>query len=145
VKRDDDKKRDLERFRTLVEAYGADPARWPANEQRTFEELASSEEARAWLLEHRRLDEWLDGAEEIAPSPALLRRVAEIPIRHAAPAAWVWPFGKLRSLVAAAAAVAAVGMVVGVAMPPELANDDGADDWDELSTLALGADLAEEP
>jgi hypothetical protein len=140
----DDKRADLERFRTLVESYGADPARWPDAEKRTFEELASSEEARVWLAEQRRLDDWLDGAEGIAPSPALLRRVAEIPVRHAAHASWVWPFGRLRSLIAAAAAVATVGMVVGITIP-DFASDDGADDWDELSTLALGADFAEEP
>jgi hypothetical protein len=146
VKHDDEKNRRLERFRTLVEAYGTNPERWPAEERHTFYELASSDEARAWLAEQRRLDQFLDGAEPMAPSPALLRRVAEIPIRHAAPSTsgWAWPFGRLRTIVGAAAAVAAVGMVVGVTTPDNGSNN-GADEWDELSTLALGADLAEEP
>jgi hypothetical protein len=144
VKHDDEKKSDLARFRAVVESYGANPDRWPAAEREAFDKLASTEEARAWLVEQRKLDAWLDRAEEVAPSPALLRRVAEIPVRHAAPGGWVWPFGRLRSVLGAAVAVAAVGMVVGMATPDN-GSDGGADEWDELSTLALGADLAEVP
>jgi hypothetical protein len=141
----DDKRPDLDRFRAVVDSYGANPTKWPEGERQALEKLASSEEARAWLVEQGMLDAWLDGAEEMAPTPALLRRVAEIPVRHAAPAAgWVWPFGRLRSIVGAAAAVAAVGMVVGMTTPDN-GSDDGGDEWDELSTLALGADLAEVP
>jgi hypothetical protein len=143
VKHDDDKRPDLDRFRTVVLSYGANPDKWPADDRRAFEKLASSSEARAWLLEQQKVDAWLDEAKDVAPSPALLRRVAEIPVRHAPPSVgWVWPFGRLRSIVGAVAAVAAVGMVVGMTVPE---SEDSADEWDELSTLALGADLAEAP
>ncbi len=141
----DDQRFSAERFRTLVESYGANPDRWPAEERQAMEKLAAeSEDARAWLGEQRRLDTWLKAAPDIAPSPALLRRVAEIPARHHAPrAAWVWPFGRLRNALAVAAAAAAMGMIVGLAMPV-VTSDDGGEDWDELSSLALGADISEE-
>jgi hypothetical protein len=143
VKHDDDKKGELERFRSLVEAYGANREKWPAEERPTFDELASSAEGRAWLLEQRRVDAWLDASKGLEPSADLLRRVAEIPVRNAKRAAWVWPFGGLRSVVGALAAAAAVGMVVG--MTTNDATSDEGDAWDDLSTLALGADFAEEP
>jgi hypothetical protein len=143
VRHDDDKESDLERLRVLVESYGSDPERWPAEERHAFERLSASVEARAWLAEQRRLDAWLARAEDVEPSPALLRRVAEIPVRQGAPRAWVWPFGRLRNAVAVAAAAATMGMVVGLS-GPELSPGDGHDEWDELSTLAFGTDLAEE-
>jgi hypothetical protein len=142
VKRDDDKKGELARFRALVEAYGANPEKWPAEERPTFERFASSAEGRAWLLEQRGVDAWLDASKELEPSADLLRRVAEIPVRNAKPAAWAWPL-RMRSLVGALAAAAAVGMVVG--MTTNDATSDDGDAWDDLSTLALGADFAEEP
>jgi hypothetical protein len=143
VKHDDDKKGELARFRALVEAYGANPEKWPAEERPTFERFASSAEGRAWLVEQRSVDAWLDASTELEPSADLLRRVAEIPVRNAKPAARVWPFGRMRGLVGALAAAAAVGMVVG--MTTNDATSDDGEAWDDLSTLALGADFAEEP
>lgn len=47
----------LDRFRTLVDAYGADPARWPARERLAAEALlAGNEQARAALNEAATLD-----------------------------------------------------------------------------------------
>jgi hypothetical protein len=144
VKHDDPKDPRFERFRALVESYGADPARWPESEREAMRELASSDAARAFLAEQRRLDAWLDDAPDVAPSANLLRRVAEIPARNeAASSGWVWPFGRLRNLIAVGTAAAAMGLVVG--MTTTDASQDGSDEWDELSSLALGVDVAEAP
>jgi len=138
------------RFRALVGSYGADPARWPAAERQAAEELAAtSSEAALFLAEQRRLDEILDRAEDVAPSTALLRRVAEIPVRQAtpeSPRAW-WPFGRFRHAVTALAATAAMGAILGIAVPETVPNEkaDSSDaSWDDFSTLALGVDLSEE-
>ena len=145
--KNDDKKTSADRFRALVETYGANPDRWPADERHAMgDPFAESGDPRAWLSEQRRLDEALDGAGDIVPSPTLLRRVAEIPLRQpAASPAWMgWPLGRLRNALALGAAVAAMGVGVGITMPDLGAEDDGSSDWDELSSLAFGVDMSEE-
>ncbi len=143
MKHDDKKESDLERFRTFVEAYGANLERWPLEARRVAERALGTREAQAWLAEQSPIDAWLDQAPELAPSAALLRRVAEIPARHArSPAGSAWPFGRLWHVVAAAAAAAIMGITVGLSAP-DLTSDNGTDEWDELSTLALGVDLSE--
>ncbi len=50
-----------ERFATIVEAYGSQPARWPADERAAATAfLAQSAQAQALVAEHHALDEWLD-------------------------------------------------------------------------------------
>jgi hypothetical protein len=75
-----------QRFRELVDAYGADVARFPAPERRAAEELlASSETARAWFAEEREFDARLTEALGAAVEPIsadLERRLASIPDRH---------------------------------------------------------------
>jgi hypothetical protein len=137
---------DEDRFRALVESYGADAGRWPAEERRRRESPeARSAQAEGWLDEARRLDASLDAVADVVPSPALLRGVAEIPLRHGPSRAWGWwPFGRARNLLAAAVAVAAMGMVIGVTAPEPTATEDTEAGLDELSTLALGVDVSEE-
>jgi len=57
----------MERLNTILEAYGASPARWPAEERAAAEAMiASSDAARAAFAEAARLDAMLDQA---APPP----------------------------------------------------------------------------
>jgi hypothetical protein len=144
--KNDDKRASSDRLRALVETYGANPDRWPAEERHHRGALdAESGDARAWLSEQRRLDEALDGADHIVASPALLRRVAEIPLRHpTVSSSLMGPLGRLRNALALGAAVAAMGVVVGMTTPDLVAQEDAAGDWDELSSLALGVDISEE-
>ena len=90
-------------------------------------------------MSDHRLDELLKASPDEEPSAALMRAVAEIPIRHprGAGEAW-WPFGGLRRWIVVATAALAAGVALGVALP----DDDTS--YDALSTVALGADLAEE-
>jgi hypothetical protein len=97
-----------------------------------------------------RLDELLDAVPDVEPSAALMRAVAEIPIRHPRSVAAWWPFGGARRWLAVATAALAMGAALGVALPSE--GDDArvgieSDDdlgWDALSTVATGADVFEE-
>ena len=133
---------DRDRFRALLSAYGADFARWPEDLRAPAQAfLATSNEAALWLAEERRLDQLLDAAPELSPSPALHRRVAEIPVRNAAPLGA--PFGRLRHWIAGAVALAAVGAVMGTIMP-ESALDADTVTSEELSPLSWAGDLAEE-
>ena len=59
---------ELERFRQLIEAYGAEPARWPAAEREAARRLAASDaRAAAMLAEAAGLDRLLDQAAPLAP------------------------------------------------------------------------------
>jgi hypothetical protein len=135
------------RFRALLASFGADLARWPETERQQAEEFAaSSAEATRWLAEERRLDELLDAAPDLAVSPMLLRRVAEIPIRHRHPGTapeLAQVFGRLRNWLMGLAAVAAMGAVVGVVTPEPSSRGD-AQIADELSPLVWAGDLSEE-
>jgi hypothetical protein len=84
---------------------------------------------------------------ELAPSPQLLRRVAEIPARHAAPAraGAELSFGRVRNWIAGAVAAAAVGAVVGVVTPePDPALTDITQGSDDLSPLSWAGELADD-
>jgi hypothetical protein len=117
----------LERFGAIVDAYGASPMRWPAEERAAAEALlAASAQARAMLADARMLDGMLAAAPVEAPSDALVARLmAARPRGIAAPArpaksqgffrelvASVWPYG---SPVLPAGALAA-SLVLGVAL-----------------------------
>ena len=71
----------LERLRTLIAAYGTDPARWPLAERPAAEALmARSPEARAALADAEPLDTLLDAVPALSPSPALRAAVlADMP------------------------------------------------------------------
>ncbi|MCW5729375.1 MAG: hypothetical protein KIT20_01360 [Alphaproteobacteria bacterium] len=67
----------LERLQQIIDAYGADPARWPGAELAAAEALlARSAEARAALAEARRLDDMLDAWTAPAPDPWAAQRIA---------------------------------------------------------------------
>jgi hypothetical protein len=73
-----------ERFRTIVDAYGADSHRWPAAERAAAQTWASTHriEADTILRESAPLDAWLDSHAVAAPARALFDRiVAGAPVR----------------------------------------------------------------
>jgi hypothetical protein len=143
VKHDDEKGSDPGRVRKLVESYGANPDRWPEEERRARPTLEAKDGDPAWLTEQREVDAWLDRAENIAPTADLLRKVAEIPVRHPASTRWS-PWRYLRSILVVGTAAATLGLVVGVTTPEPSTTDEIAADEDDLSTLAFGVDLSED-
>ncbi len=143
----------LDRFASLLDAYGAAPGRWPEEDRVAATALlADSEDARTLCRKAAALDEALDLVEAPAPSPELARRVEELVYDRPATAARR-PITKpslahrLRSWRAAwrpavLAASGALGLAVGIAaaQPPQTTGT--AFDTVELSALAGGlADL----
>lgn len=144
---------ELERFRSLLDAYGAAPERWPEEERAAATALlADSVDARTFLSEAALLDKALDLVEAPAPSPELARRVEGLAHGYAIARPQRPNFAKpslahrLRAWRAAwrpavLAASGALGLAVGIAaaQPPQTST---AFDTVELSALAGGlADL----
>ena len=80
------KKMTLKRLRTLAEAYGANPARWPDVEQGAAKDfLAKSHDAQKLVKQAGLIDTFLDASPEPSLAEAgLLKRLATIPYQDAA-------------------------------------------------------------
>lgn len=125
----------LKRFEQIIDAYGGDPGRWPADERAAAEALmATNAEAQAMAGEASLVDSWLDQAPDVAPSELLVRRVLK-----AAPVqtrVFGWASG------AGWAAAAAAGLVLGLSLGQQAQRTDQADDALEQAT-SWGVDEAE--
>jgi hypothetical protein len=143
MKKNDPPPMTLTRLAELLEAYGAEPQRWPDPERATAQSLLQSDPRAAELqLAARLLDDQLDMFEVAEPSAHLQARVLEIPIRHApAPAhsSFAGWFAGWR-LVALALLPCALGFASGALLTDD-AQDDG---WNEVSSLVQVADLSDE-
>jgi hypothetical protein len=148
----------VERFTHLLDAYGSDPKRWPAAERdEAMLLLQTSDVARGALLNAEQLDAVLSAGPALsdgfdAPSQELLRRVAEVPVRHPRlleRTAW-WPFERAYASVLALAAAVMFGVFVGDLTFPadggtvlsEGASELSEDDVDELAELAFASDIS---
>ena len=113
----------LDRLHVVLEAYGAEPGRWPAEERAgAIALIESSAEARALFEDAAALDDLLDRSSVPAVSPAHVRRVRrmESPPRHWRIAAilgaigdWLQP-GSRFAWQRAVAAAAVIGLVAGI-------------------------------
>lgn len=64
----------MERLQSVVAAYGADRARWPASEREALSEYAATDpDARRCIAEAESLDALLAGAATRVPEPAVAR------------------------------------------------------------------------
>jgi hypothetical protein len=111
-----------ERFRAIVDAYGADARHWPAAERADASAWAEQHrgEADALLAQAALLDAWLGSASVAAPEPALVERiVASAPApsrrRRWLPLAWPGSGSGRASWWWSGAAFAGVGLIGGVA------------------------------
>lgn len=133
----------LDRFRELLDAYGAEPRRWPANERATAEALAAQRpEARELRARAAVIDGLLDRATPLAPpiidAEALIGRitaeaqaqvVALRPARRpSAGAFWL----KVASL----AAAAMIGFLVGVTQLVNLGDTSAPTSGLELADMS---------
>lgn len=120
---------DLTLLRRLLESYGADSERWPADRrQAALQYLEGSAEARALCEEAAGLDAALDRAAAPAPAPELMSAIlaaatARAPRFWAAP---IWPFGPAWKPVSALAAAAILGIVAGSQVPGSFASSEQA-------------------
>jgi hypothetical protein len=133
----------LARFAALVEAYGAEPSRWPADRRAWAEQfLARSDAARAIAAEAAALDAALDRAPLAPPPAALIGRVlAAAPRAGARARSASWWLGGFWRPAAGLAAAAVLGIGLGAFGPafPSLA---GADQ--ETVSLDTGLSLESE-
>ncbi|MDM7945499.1 MAG: hypothetical protein QUV20_04135 [Oceanibaculum nanhaiense] len=145
---------DLQRLEALLDAYGADPARWPAAERAAALALLAIEPAaQARLEQARQLDRVLDALPP-APAPAgdLAARIRAVARHQRAPAAPVAPIpapipangnrAPWRFTMALAAS-AVIGLWLGFAAGPYTLNTGGtidlaALDQQDVAVLAFG-------
>jgi len=132
----------IERFKVLVEAYGADPARWPEAERVAALLFAEeSEEAREALAQAAMFDRVLDAAETQPSTRALEDRIlATFSERKTVPVVMtIW--GGLRWVQAGALAFSlALGLAVGAALPAVALGDQSGPD-PALIALTAGGDM----
>lgn len=132
-----------ERFARIVEAYGADPRRWPDGERAAARAYAQANprEAQQWLAAAAALDAGLAADVADPPSRALQRRIvaqAQTPSRartaQARPARW-WLSG------AALAGAGVAGLAAGaMAMSLLMAANEHSVGYHEPSYLSTGFD-----
>ncbi|MFO7482162.1 hypothetical protein [Oceanibaculum nanhaiense] len=145
---------DLQRLEALLDAYGADPARWPAAERTAAQALlAADPDAQAQLEQTRQLDRALDALPP-APAPAgdLAARIRAAARHQDAPAAPVAPIpapipangnrAPWRFTMALAAS-AVIGLWLGFAAGPYTLDTGGtidlaALDQQDVAVLAFG-------
>ena len=117
------------RFRELLDAYGADPRRWPADERGAAEAFSASAQAQTSLAEARQLDAALEAFASPGPSFELRQAVlAAAPRGRSSPFSRVRPFGLWSG--AGWAAAAAAGVVLGVSLGQQLVRD-----WEAAGAL----------
>jgi hypothetical protein len=136
-----------ERLGELLDAYGADAARFPEAERAAaLALLATDAEAMQLRAAALSLDELLDHAPSHEPSAALRARVAEIPIRQPRPARTSLQdvFGlRIWQMVVAGALACVLGVVSGILTTDDstTTSDDG---WDDVASVAFASNPGEE-
>lgn len=125
----------LERFRALLDAYGARPELWPAEERPAALALRDvSPEARALFDAEIALDAEFAGVVDPELDPSFLRRLNEVPLRAPQKRAWF----SLRGLWLPAASwafAAVLGLGFGLTAEP-LAEEDGTEPVAAASAVA---------
>lgn len=154
-----DKEITLERFKAIVDAYGASAERWPPSERKgALALLAASPEARACLAEASALDGLLANSPAGAPSAELIERLVAArprPALASAPSrksrgffgdllAAVWPYGSPALPTGALAASIMLGVALGSVSEISVLDDsqtvlasDETETGDRLISLAL--------
>ncbi len=124
----------LDRLRAIIDAYGADPARWPAVERAAGAALlVGSAAARALVADAAGLDAALDAVPALQPTPAMRTAVLAAAPRPAAPTfiarlreGWRELFGELGGWQTAGGVLAAalvLGIVSGGLLSEGLASE----------------------
>ena len=142
----------FERYLELLDAYGANFDRWPAQERCAAERLVlESEQARQARRDAEGLDQLLAQAPSVEPSDILRARVADIP-NHDRPrgirrSRWVRTVGPKLALAAAALLGIAAGTFSYESPRAEVsadATDMTTEDWEQLTELAFATHLDSE-
>lgn len=144
-----DKRIDLDRLRTLLDAYGADRTRWPEGERgAAWALIEANDQARALFEDARVLDDLLSRASAIEPS---LELKAEVLAAAGRPReSWIqalWPFGAAWKPASALAAAVLLGIIAGVVLPSPFENGEVPieSEIDELAMTTVFVDVESEP
>jgi len=134
----------LARLAEILDAYGADPRRWPAEERAAVEKLiAESVDAGSLHADAAALDKLMDLAIAPAASPELMARV--LAGRGLAGAdgwlAILWPFGPVWQPLSAMALLTVLGIAIGATAPDIVIPDYGDSAIAEVESLTLGPAL----
>ena len=136
-----DRKMNEARLAAILEAYGADPRRWPEAEQAAALALLSrSAEARALKDEAAALDTLLDVPQAPIPSPELKAAILAAAERPS----WrqwladLWPIGPVWQPASAFAAAIVLGIAIGVGAPELVLPNGGEALITEAESLAFG-------
>jgi len=144
---------DLDRFRTIVDAFGADPSRWPETEKEAaLFFLANSVEAAAIVDRAAQLDKMLDRVPLLQPSPELERIVAAIPERPRSASNrteldnWqtMVPFASLWQSALVATLAVVLGIITGAATAEPMSISNNSTDWEDFASLAFVSELDQE-
>jgi len=127
----------LTRFSALVDAYGAELARWPEMEEAAARVLLEREpEANRLLSEALSLDGLLDAYEVADPRPRVRAKVLEVPIaaeRSKRKLGW--------RLAWAVAFSSLIGVVSGAYTATDLDTSADDEEWTELAAVSFYADV----
>ncbi len=129
---------DLGRFRELLDAYGADSARWPEHARTWAEPLAASDGA-ARDLQHQaaKLDALLDELPAPNPAPELMADIlAAAPASRKGPGRWalrLWPFGPIWQPIGTLVTATALGIIIGATVLGPASDNSDITDIDQLA------------
>lgn len=137
----------LDRFAILIEAYGTDPRRWPADERAAAQALlAASAEAQRLLREASPLDALLSSPPPVIEPSAMLRAriLAQVAPHAAAGPHWRTQIAEALALLFPAGRMvpqfAALGLALAIGIGAGLANIGSVDTQEtDLLTLQLAA------
>jgi hypothetical protein len=135
---------DLQRLREILDAYGADPARWPAEERAgALRLLSDSAEAAAMRDDAQALDSLLNQAPGLEPTPELMAEILARPSRSRGRALLeaLWPFGPIWRPALGMAAAVVLGVAVGALTPPPFGDGEATQTSlsDEIDGLAFAS------
>jgi anti-sigma-K factor RskA len=135
---------DLRRLGQILGAYGADPARWPAEERAgALRLLADSAEAATMRDNAQALDSLLDEAPGLEPTPELMAEILARPdrSRRLALLEALWPFGPIWRPALGMAAAVVLGVTVGALTPPPFGDVEALQSSlsDEIDGLAFAS------
>ncbi|MFT6583195.1 MAG: hypothetical protein ACJAU6_003647 [Alphaproteobacteria bacterium] len=140
----------IERFQAILDAYGANPDQWPAEERNAAQHLAeTSSTAQAMMTDAAALDQFLDAARgaipQAEPSPELLADIlaAATPAARHRWTALLWPFGLVWKPASALAMAGLLGLFLGAITPLPGATGSSVV-YDDLDALLLGSTLEQE-
>jgi hypothetical protein len=133
----------IERLREILDAYGADPAHWPAAERAAMQTLvATSPGAQAALADAAALDALLAQDRPVLPTLNPLQIAAMVAASPRAPRG-SWTVRRIWPNVAGLAAAAIVGFVIGWSgLDQNFVSSASADQIDAVSDVVLQENLS---